>query len=68
MLWGALSVNAASSWELHASGIVVGVILAFVFRHDDLPPVKRYDWEWEDEAGNPFEDDEEGGGPRDRWP
>lgn len=53
MLWGALPANGATSWELHASGMVVGVILAFVFRHQDRPPVRRYEWEWdEDPAGD----------------
>lgn len=67
MLWGILPVNSASSWELHASGMAIGVILAFVFRHQDLPPVKRYDWEWDEERDDPFEDDESSG-PGGRWP
>lgn len=58
MLWGVLPLNATSSWELHASGMAIGVILAFVFRHQDLPPVKRYEWEWEEEF--PDEVDDEG--------
>jgi membrane associated rhomboid family serine protease len=65
MLWGALPANPETSWELHASGLVIGVILAVVFRHHDRPPVKRYDWEEE------FPDEIERPGdyrPGDRWP
>lgn len=67
MLWGVLPVNASSSWELHASGMIIGVILAFVFRHQDLPPVKRYDWEWEEEFPDEINDRAERG-PGDPWP
>jgi membrane associated rhomboid family serine protease len=67
MLWGALPVNSSSSWELHASGMIIGVILAVVFRHQDLPPVKRYDWEWDDEFPEEVDrgDDHRPGDP---WP
>lgn len=67
MVWGALPVNGTSSWELHASGMIIGVILAFVFRNQDLPPVKRYDWEWEEDFEEEFDDYPEGG-RGDRWP
>lgn len=56
MVWGALPVNASTSWELHASGMIMGVILAFVFRGRDLPPVKRYDWEWEEDFPEEIDD------------
>lgn len=45
MLWGVLPAERGTSWELHASGMVIGVLMAFVFRRWDLPPLKRYDWE-----------------------
>lgn len=67
MLWGVLPVDASSSWELHASGMIIGVILAFVFRHQDRPPIKRYDWEWEEEFPDDV-DDREGRRPEDPWP
>ncbi len=67
MLWGVLPVNASSSWELHASGMIIGVILAFVFRHQDQPPVKRYDWEWEEDFPDEVDDREERR-PEDLWP
>lgn len=67
MVWGVLPVNSSSSWELHASGAIIGVILAFVFRDQDLPPVKRYDWEWEDEFPDEIDDDSDRR-PGDPWP
>src|SRR5699024_4269783 len=67
MLWGVQLVNASSSWELHPSGMMVGVILAYVFRHQDRPPIKRYDWEWEEDFPDEV-DDREGRRPEDPWP
>lgn len=51
MLWGVLPLGPNMSWELHASGLMIGVLMALLFRHWDQPPMKRY--EWEDEA--PFD-------------
>ena len=56
MLWGVLPAERGTSWELHASGMVIGVIMAFVFRRWDLPPLKRYDWEDEDPEAAHWED------------
>lgn len=67
MLWGVLPVDGTSSWELHVSGMIVGVILAFVFREYDRPPVKRYEWELEEDFEEPFDQepfDEENGSGR----
>lgn len=65
LLWGVLPLDSAFSWELHASGTIIGIVLAIVFRHQDLPPMKRYDWEDEfpDEA-NALDDNRTGN----RWP
>ena len=49
MLWGVLPSGAGTSWELHASGLVLGVICALLFRAWDRPPMKRYAWEDEDD-------------------
>ncbi len=49
MLWGILPAGRSTSWELHLSGLVLGVALAWWFRRWDQPPLKRYDWEDEDE-------------------
>lgn len=49
MLWGVLPSAPSTSWELHASGLVLGVLCALVYRHWDRPPMKRYEWEDEDD-------------------
>jgi len=49
MLWGVLPSTPSTSWELHASGLGLGVVFALAFRRWDRPPMKRYDWELEDE-------------------
>lgn len=56
MLWGILPVEARTSWELHASGLVIGIVLAVIFRHWDQPPLKHY--AWEDESLEDADDDE----------
>ena len=68
MIWGVLPAGRSMSWELHASGLMIGVLLALVYRHWDRPPMKRYDWEDEPE----IEDDWPGTGEdvepwRDDW-
>lgn len=68
MLWGVLPANASTSWELHASGMAIGIVLAFVFRHWDRPPVKRYDWELEGEDGDDVDTGSEEPFRPDRWP
>jgi len=45
MIWGLLPIRPNMSWELHLSGAILGVALAIVFRHWDITPIKRYDWE-----------------------
>lgn len=57
MLWGVFPLISRVSWELHASGFALGLILAWVYRDWDRAPVKTYDWE--------DDDDEDGGEP---WP
>lgn len=47
MLWGIFPVEQGMSWELHACGLFMGVVLAIVYRRRDLPPLKRYAWEEE---------------------
>ena len=36
------------SWEMHLSGALIGVMLAFVFQKWDRVPVVRYEWEDDD--------------------
>jgi membrane associated rhomboid family serine protease len=66
MIWGVLPAGRSMSWELHSSGLVLGLVLAIVFRHWDRTPVKKYDWEDESDADTDVSDDDE---PwrRDRW-
>ncbi len=78
MIWGVFPAGRSVSWELHASGMIIGIIVAFVYRYWDRPPIKRYDWDDEpDEPDDPDDlDDEltrEALGTRqpwrdDRWP
>lgn len=53
MLWGVLPSTPSTSWELHASGLVLGVTFALLFRGWDRPPMKRYDWDDEDDEDDP---------------
>ncbi|MGK7297021.1 MAG: rhomboid family intramembrane serine protease [Candidatus Wenzhouxiangella sp. M2_3B_020] len=48
MIWGVLPVGRGMSWELHASGLVLGIAMALLYREWDQPPMKRYDWEDEE--------------------
>jgi membrane associated rhomboid family serine protease len=63
MLWYIFPVKENMSWEGHLSGLLVGLIFAFVFRTSIAKPV-RYDWEndYYDEMQDPFlrQFDEEG--------
>ncbi|MGY6555059.1 MAG: rhomboid family intramembrane serine protease [Wenzhouxiangella sp.] len=49
MVWGVFPVAPRLSWELHATGLVLGAVLAVIYRNWDRPPVKTYDWELESE-------------------
>jgi len=48
MIWGVLPIRPHMSWELHLSGGLIGVLLAFFYRKWDRVPVIRYDWEEDD--------------------
>jgi hypothetical protein len=47
MLWFIVPVDPKISWEGHLSGLVVGLLLAFVFQQKIVKKPK-YDWEKED--------------------
>ncbi|MDT8410001.1 MAG: rhomboid family intramembrane serine protease [Wenzhouxiangellaceae bacterium] len=49
MIWGVLPAGQGMSWELHFSGFVLGVVTALVFKRWDRPPMKRYEWEDDDD-------------------
>ena len=45
MVWGVLPTRPQMSWEMHLSGAIMGVVLAFAFSRWDRVPVRRYEWE-----------------------
>ena len=62
MVWGVFPVAPRMSWELHATGLLLGVVLAWLYRDWDRPPLKTYEWEDEDEPPGfetPEDDDDE---------
>ncbi len=69
MVWGVFPVAPRMSWELHATGLVLGVVLAWLYRDWDQPPLKTYEWEDEDEQelGIDSPDDDDDPWRRDRW-
>ncbi len=61
MVWGVFPLAPRMSWELHATGLMLGLVLAWAYRGWDRPPLKTYEWEDEDEEEQDFEpsDDED---------
>jgi membrane associated rhomboid family serine protease len=61
MIWGVLPIRPQMSWEMHLSGALFGVLLAFLFRNWDRTPLVRYDWEDDDSVPEwyPESDDED---------
>lgn len=49
LIWGVLPIRPGVSWETHLAAAVIAVLLAVSFRHSDIAPRQRYDWEDEDE-------------------
>ncbi len=58
MVWGVLPIREKMSWELHLSGVVLGVLLALRFRHWDRIRIKEYDWEENDEIPDWYKEEE----------
>ncbi len=58
MIWGVLPIRAHMSWELHLTGAIMGVVLAFAFRKWDRVPLVRYDWEDDDAVPEWYPDEE----------
>ncbi len=48
LVWGLLPFDYKISWEGHLSGMLAGVILAFIYRHEGPSPQKP-SWELEEE-------------------
>ena len=49
LVWGVLPLERATSWETHLAAALIGVLMAKLLRHIDMPPRKRYSWEDEGE-------------------
>jgi len=45
LVWGVLPIQFGVSWETHLAAALIGVALAFVLRHRDIPPRRVYEWE-----------------------
>jgi membrane associated rhomboid family serine protease len=58
MIWGVLPIRPHMSWELHLSGGLMGVLLAYLYRKWDRVPVIRYDWEEDDSIPEWYPDGE----------
>lgn len=61
-VWGIFPDGSNTSWELHLSGMVLGVVMAWLYRNWDRPPIRRYSWELEEDDGDephaqPWRDD-----------
>jgi membrane associated rhomboid family serine protease len=48
MVWGVLPTRPNMSWEMHLSGALIGMFLAFLYSQWDRVPLVRYDWEDDD--------------------
>ena len=59
MVWGVLPTRPHMSWEMHLSGALIGVMLAFVFQKWDRVPVVRYEWEDDDSVPDWYPDKED---------
>jgi len=55
LAWGVLPIKVGVSWETHLSAALIGVTMAVLLRHLDIPPRVSYAWE-----GEPDEGDDEG--------
>ena len=62
MVWGVLPIRPNMSWEMHLSGALTGVLLAFVYRKWDRVPLVRYEWEDDDSVPDWYPE-----GPDDRF-
>jgi membrane associated rhomboid family serine protease len=59
MVWGVLPTRPQMSWEMHLSGALIGVMLAFLFQKWDRVPVVRYEWEDDDSVPDWYPDKED---------
>jgi membrane associated rhomboid family serine protease len=50
LVWGVLPIERGVSWQTHLAAALIGVVMAILLRHLDVPPRARYTWEVEAEA------------------
>ena len=62
LAWGVLPIKVGVSWETHLAAALIGVTMAILLRHLDIPPRVRYRWEDEPDG------DEGEGWPADAEP
>jgi len=46
-VWGVLPLEDGVSWETHLAAALIGLAMAIVYRHTDVPPRVQYSWELE---------------------
>jgi membrane associated rhomboid family serine protease len=49
LLAGLVPTRGPVSWEMHLAGFLLGIVLAWLYREWDRPPLKRYAWEADDD-------------------
>lgn len=49
LIWGLFPIDWRISWESHLSGFVLGVVLAFIFKHENYYPENEPEWMNEEE-------------------
>ncbi len=59
MIWGVLPIRAHVSWEMHLTGAIFGVALAFLYRNWDRTPIVRYEWEHDDSVPEWYPEDKQ---------
>jgi membrane associated rhomboid family serine protease len=50
LVWGVLPIDPRASWEAHLAGALIGAVCAVAFRNWDIPPRRRYSWEYDPAA------------------
>ena len=52
LAWGVLPIKVGVSWETHLAAALIGVTMALLLRHLDVPPRLQYAWEGEPDEGD----------------
>ena len=55
LAWGVLPIQPGVSWETHLAAALIGVLMAMLLRHLDVPPRVRYAWEDQPDDGEDAE-------------